>query len=77
MKNNEVKLGKYKHHKGDIVEVIGKSLHSETLEEFVTYIHITGARKDEPYYWVRPIEMFFDIVLKDGQLIPRFEYLDQ
>ncbi|MBI5734045.1 MAG: DUF1653 domain-containing protein [Candidatus Kerfeldbacteria bacterium] len=72
----EVKPGKYQHFKGDIVEVIGQALHSETMEEFVIYRHITGKRKDEPYFWVRPVAMFFATVAKDGQQVPRFKFIE-
>jgi len=34
-----MKLGKYKHFKGTIVEVIGVALHSETQEKMVIYNH--------------------------------------
>jgi len=46
----KVKLGRYQHYKGDVVEVLGKALHSETMEEFVVYKHVTGKRIGEPYY---------------------------
>jgi len=72
---SKIKLGKYKHYKGDTVEVIGKALHSETMEEFVTYKHITGERTGEPYYWVRPLGMFLENVEVDGKEVSRFEYL--
>jgi len=72
----EIKLGKYQHYKGDIVEVIGKSLHSETLEEFVTYKHITGQRQGELYFWVRPVKMFLGKVTIDGKEVPRFKLLE-
>lgn len=75
MENNEFKTGKYKHYKGDAVEVIGKALHSETLEEFVVYKHITGKRAGETHYWVRPLKMFIESVELDGKKIPRFEYI--
>lgn len=74
MEGNEVKKGKYKHFKGDLVEVIGKALHSETLEEFVVYKHITGKRAGEPYYWVRPLKIFLEKVEIDGKKVPRFKY---
>jgi len=35
----DIKLGKYKHFKGMIVEVIGIALHSEIMEEMAVYIH--------------------------------------
>ena len=77
MENNEVKKGKYKHYKGDMVEVIGKALHSETLEEFVVYRHISGKKAGELYYWVRPLKMFMESVEVDGKTMPRFEYIGE
>jgi len=70
-----IKLGKYLHYKGDTMEVIGIALHSETLEEFVVYKHITGKRSGENNYWVRPIKMFLEEVKVDGQNVPRFKYV--
>lgn len=70
-----IKIGKYQHFKGDIVEVIGISLHSETQEEFVTYKHSTGERAGEPYYWIRPVKMFLETVDRDGYQGLRFKYL--
>ena len=48
---SKVKLGKYRHFKGKIHEVIGVAKHSETLEEFVVYEH-------DGELWIRPIDMF-------------------
>ncbi|OHA93774.1 MAG: hypothetical protein A3E02_00695 [Candidatus Zambryskibacteria bacterium RIFCSPHIGHO2_12_FULL_38_34] len=75
MKDNMIKLGRYKHFKGDVMKVIGTGLHSENLEEFVVYKHVTGKRKGEKHFWVRPIKMFLEKVEKDGKKIPRFEYI--
>lgn len=72
----EVKLGKFKHYKGDVVEVVGKALHSESLEEFVIYKHVTGKRSSETHYWVRPIKMFYENVMVDGREVPRFTFID-
>ncbi|MFA4937025.1 MAG: DUF1653 domain-containing protein [Patescibacteria group bacterium] len=71
----EIKVGKYQHFKGDIVEVIGKALHSETMEEFVIYKHVTGKRVGEEYFWVRPLKMFHENVLVDGKEVPRFKFI--
>ena len=68
-----IKPGKYKHFKGDTVEVIGTALHSETLEEFVTYKHLTGKHAGETHYWVRPIKMFLEEVEVEGKKMKRFE----
>lgn len=73
----EVKLGKYQHFKGDIMEVIGKALHSETKEELVVYRHITGEHAGEPYYWVRPVAMFQEGVMVEGRKVPRFARLEE
>ena len=42
---------KYRHFKGDIIEIINIATHSETLETMVIYKH-----KDK--IWVRPESMF-------------------
>jgi len=63
-----VKLGKYKHFKGNIYEVIGIAKHSETLEEFVVY-------KRDNEIWIRPMEMFLEQIERDGKTIPRFEFI--
>ena len=73
----EVKNGIYQHFKGHKYRVIGVARHSETLEEFVTYKHIDGKRKDESHYWVRPIRMFLEDVEVDGVKVPRFKYLGE
>jgi hypothetical protein len=73
---SEVKLGKYKHFKGLIVDVIGIALHSETMEEMVVYNRPDPVKgKEGNTMWVRPKPMFFEKVEKDGKLIPRFEYI--
>ena len=69
----EVKLGKYRHFKGNEYEVIGVAKHSETLEEFVVYKELYG----DGEIWVRPKEMFLEKVDKDGKLVSRFEYLGE
>lgn len=67
----EVILGKYRHFKGKEYEVIGVAKHSETDGEFVVYRALYGERG----LWVRPKEMFFEKVEKDGIMTPRFKYI--
>ena len=69
----KIKPGKYKHFKGDIVEVAGTALHSESLEEFVLYKHLTGKHVRKKHFWVRPIKMFMEKVMVDGKKIKRFK----
>ncbi len=73
-----MKLGKYKHFKGTIVEVIGIALHSETMEEMVVYNHPDPVKgKEGNTLWVRPKEMFLDNVKKENYEGPRFVYLGE
>ena len=59
----------YKHFKGGVYRLIGIAKDSETLEEMVVYQAMYGDRQ----MWVRPAEMFFGKMEKDGKEIDRFE----
>jgi len=72
-RNNMLKLGKYKHYKGNEYEVIGIAKHSETLEELVVYRALYGNYD----LWVRPLKMFIETVEIDGKRIPRFNYIGE
>ena len=65
-----IKLGKYRHFKGGMYDVIALAKHSETLEEIVVYKALYGEGK----VWVRPLAMWEEKVLVDGKEIPRFTY---
>ena len=67
----DIKLGKYRHYKGGLYEVIGLSKHSETLEDLVIYKSL-GTNK---FLWVRPIKMWDDIVDYDNKKVRRFTYI--
>ncbi len=66
-----MKLGLYKHYKGNIYEVIGIAKHSETLEELVVY-KATYQNEGENL-WVRPKTMFTEMVIVDGKPVKRFD----
>lgn len=66
----EVKVGRYRHYKGNEYEVIGIAKHSETLEELVVYK--TLYENELSNLWVRPVKMFLDEV--NGK--KRFEKID-
>jgi len=73
----ELRLGKYKHYKGTIVEVIGVALHSETLEKMVVYKHPDPTKgKDANTLWVRPLSMFLETVNIEGKMVPRFKFIE-
>lgn len=67
-----IKPGKYIHFKGKEYEVIGVAAHSETQEEMVVY----RALYDEGGLWVRPAEMWSEIVEHNGRLVMRFTHID-
>lgn len=68
---NSIKLGHYKHYRGNSYQVLGLCRHSETLEECVVY----QALYDDFGLWVRPKSMFFGAVEVGSQTVKRFKYL--
>lgn len=69
--NMEIKLGKYRHFKGNYYEVIGIASHSETMEPMVVYRALYG----EHGLWVRPASMWNEIVEKEHYTGPRFQFV--
>ena len=67
-----IKLGKYRHFKGNEYIVLGIAKHSETLETMVIYQALYGDKA----IWVRPATMWNEIVEKDGYNEPRFTFID-
>ena len=67
----EIKIGRYRHFKGNEYEVIGTAKHSETLEEYVVYKALYG----EGGLWIRPKEMWNETVERDGKTYKRFEFI--
>ena len=70
---SEIRLGRYRHFKGNEYEVIGIARHSETLEPLVVYKALYG----EGCLWVRPASMWNERVERDGKTIPRFTFLKE
>ena len=66
-----VKLGKYRHFKGGMYEVIAVANHSETLEKLVVYRALYG----EGEIWVRPLTMWTETVVHEGKTVQRFTYI--
>lgn len=67
----DIKLGKYRHFKGNEYLVIGIAKHSETLEPMVVYQALYGEKE----IWVRPAAMWNETVSKDGYCGPRFTFI--
>ena len=59
----------YRHFKGGYYRLIGIAMDSETQEEKVVYQALYG----DGQMWVRPKEMFFEKVERDGKVIERFQ----
>ncbi len=68
---NEIKLGRYRHFKGNEYEVLYLAKNSETLEQEVVYRALYGERE----IWVRPAYMWNERVEHNGEYVSRFEYI--
>ena len=69
--NMALKIGRYRHYKGNEYEVIGVAKHSEDETELVVYRPLYSSRS----LWVRPLSMFIETVQVNGKTKPRFEYI--
>jgi hypothetical protein len=70
---NELKAGIYKHYKGGLYMVLGVARHEETDEKLIAYIQLSG--KKGPKIWVRAYKTFFDEIVVNGVIKPRFAYI--
>lgn len=68
---SEIKVGKYRHFKGNEYEVLYIAKHSETLEPMVVYRALYGDKD----VWVRPASMWDETVERDGTEYKRFTYI--
>lgn len=70
---DEIKLGRYRHFKGNEYEVLYLAKHSETEEDMVVYRALYGERG----VWVRPASMWNETVERDGKTYRRFSYIGE
>lgn len=68
-----IKLGKYRHFKGNYYQVLHLARHSETEEYLVVY-HPFDDKND---IWVRPLTMFNETISREGKKIERFQYVGE
>lgn len=67
---SELKIGRYRHYKGNDYDLLGVARHSETGEEFAVYRALYG----DHGLWIRPLAMFLEEVEVAGKKVPRFQY---
>ena len=66
----DTRLGLYKHSKkGTIYRVFAIGIHTETNEEIVAYY----GEESKESVWFRPAQMFFENIILQGKIVPRFE----
>ena len=70
---SEIKVGKYRHFKGNEYEVIALATPSETGERMVVYRALYG----NGGVWVRPADMWNESVERDGKTYKRFTYIGE
>lgn len=66
-----IPLGRYRHFKGNLYELVEIAHHSETQEPMAVYRALYG----EKGLWVRPLPMFLETIQRDGKDIQRFQYI--
>lgn len=64
--------GRYRHFKGNLYTVIGIAKHSESMEDMVVY----RAEYGDFGLWVRPLAMFEETLERNGEILPRFELIE-
>jgi len=70
-KKPTLKIGIYKHYKGNLYEVLDLGRHSETEEWVVIYRTLYG----DGGTWVRPYTMFVETVEVEKKVVKRFEFM--
>ncbi|OGB25332.1 MAG: hypothetical protein A3I66_04475 [Burkholderiales bacterium RIFCSPLOWO2_02_FULL_57_36] len=61
---------RYRHYKGGIYELICEATFESDLTPMIVYSAPDGSR------WIRPIDVFFQIIEVNGQMVPRFVPID-
>ena len=69
--NTEIRLGRYRHFKGNEYEVLCLAKHSESGEDMVVYRALYG----DGGVWVRPAVMWNETVEREGKAYRRFTYI--
>ena len=72
---DNIQLGIYEHYKGGEYELIGIAIHEETHEALAVYRALyTIPEFGKNQLFVRPKDVFFEKVEKNGIMVDRFTY---
>lgn len=66
-----VPLGYYQHYKGQYYQLLAIAMHSEEERPYAVYRALYG----DYGLWVRPLHMFRETVLIQGEEVPRFQFV--
>ena len=72
-----IEPGEYEHFRGKRYEVFGIGAHSETQEYLVVYKPLYEVPGRQPDFWLRPYDMFTEVVEKNGKAFPRFKKVEK
>ena len=76
MAHTTLKLGIYRHYKGNKYKVICQGTHTETHEELVVYQSYNSVYEAwDSGLWIRPLKMFLGKVTFKGEKVLRFRYV--
>ncbi len=70
--NSEIKLGLYRHFKGNLYTLLAIAENSENPEEEMA---VYRSESEPEKYWVRPLKMWCETVIRDGVEMERFKYI--
>lgn len=71
--SSKIKPGIYQHYKGPFYQVYEIAKHTETEEELVVYRYLY----DDFGLTVRPLEMFVDELIFEGETVERFRFVKE
>ncbi len=64
-------IGKYKHFKGNEYLVYGTCIVESEGIEYILYERLVNNS-----FWIRPYDMFFETIERDGKSLKRFEFVE-
>jgi hypothetical protein len=70
--------GIFQHYKGLRYKVCGIARHSEDLQLYVFYESLYDSETYGSHvHWIRPLKMFVETIEVEGQMVPRFQLIEQ